>query len=138
MNLTGRASWRHASLPKTHPTPPEESQSSRFGTLAIASCIIHYLGWQAARGFGGTCPELAFSRQLDGIAQIPVGAAIPRLGIGGALAPVLAKANVFSVTLRSRSLLRRASVELVRTSGPRSLTIRRIVCRGWSPHLDNL
>jgi len=23
----------------------------------IASFIIHYLGWQSARGFGGTCPK---------------------------------------------------------------------------------
>jgi hypothetical protein len=23
----------------------------------IASFIIHYLDWQAARGFGGTCPK---------------------------------------------------------------------------------
>jgi hypothetical protein len=50
---------------------------------------------------------------------------------------VLAKANGFSVTLPSRVTLRRASLELVRASGRRSLTSR-IVCSGWSPHLDDL
>jgi hypothetical protein len=57
--------------------------------------------------------------------------------VHGDLAPVLAKADGFSVTLRSRVTLGRASLELVRTSGRRSLTTR-IVCRGWSPHLDEL
>jgi hypothetical protein len=31
--------------------------------LAIASFIIHYLGWQSARGFWGHLPEMATNRQ---------------------------------------------------------------------------
>jgi hypothetical protein len=46
---------------RSQATPPEEFLPCRSGMLAIASFIIHYLGWQAAISFGARCSSLEAS-----------------------------------------------------------------------------
>src|SRR6202034_4189623 len=40
--------------------------------LAIASFIIHYLGWQSARGFWGHLPDMATNRQRGFLNAAPL------------------------------------------------------------------
>ena len=44
--------------------------NAALGLLAIASFIIHYLGWQAERGFGHL-PEMAFIRPCESFDFFP-------------------------------------------------------------------
>ena len=63
--------WRVIRPKESSPNLRDRISSQRDKQMRmIASFIIHYLGWQAARGFGATGPKCPFFAQLPSAAAI--------------------------------------------------------------------
>src|ERR1700724_1625050 len=68
----------HGNLPLNNDRRTSKSQLMRGAVARLlkqTSYIIHYLGWQAAKRFGATCPKWRRFNQVDTWERIPASSA---------------------------------------------------------------
>ena len=91
--------------------------------LAIASFIFHYFGWQAARGFGTTCPKWRFPPTCVEQPRFRLARHSPSWPLAGANRLALSAGDGSDMPAPRRHVNECRLADLVETNGGRSNTV---------------